>query len=205
MCANYKAIRSNQANLFGMAVPVFECKEDIYPGYHCPIIFKSSIGLEWREVLFGMVPKWAKDTKITRNTYNARSESISLKPSFKEAWYKSQFCLIPVNKIYEPRYFDTKAERWAIEREDKQPYTLAGLYEITRIEGQIIRSMTMLTINADNNRFMQQFHKPQDEKRSIVVIPPEYREDWLTACTKTATELLFEFNPSEFKTYAEPR
>ena len=35
----------------------------------------------------------------------------------------------------------------------------------------------MLTINADNHPFMSQFHKPEDEKRSIAVIEPENRQD----------------------------
>ena len=54
-----------------------------------------------------------------------------------------------------------------IEREDGEPFTVAALYEMTKIGEQIVRSMTMLTINADNHPFMSQFHKPEDEKRSI--------------------------------------
>ena len=50
--------------------------------------------------------------------------------------------------------------------------------------------MTMLTINADNHPFMSQFHKPEDEKRSIVVIEPEHRQDWLNMHHEDAFELL---------------
>ena len=66
-----------------------------------------------------------------------------------------------------------------IEREDNELFTVAALYEIVKIGEQIIRSMTMLTINADDNPFMSQFHKPEDEKRSIVVIEPQQRMDGL--------------------------
>ena len=76
-----------------------------------------------------------------------------------------------------------KAERWGIYREDGLPFTGAAIYDSTVIDGQQIRSMSMLTINADNHPFMSQFHKPEDEKRSIIVIPEEYREDWLN-CKK---------------------
>ena len=51
-----------------------------------------------------------------------------------------------------------------IERQDGEPSTVAALYEMTKIGEQIVRSMT---INADNHPFMSQFHKPEDEKRSI--------------------------------------
>jgi putative SOS response-associated peptidase YedK len=37
----------------------------------------------------------------------------------------------------------------------------------------------MLTINADKHAFMCRFHKPADEKRMVVILPPERYEDWL--------------------------
>jgi putative SOS response-associated peptidase YedK len=39
----------------------------------------------------------------------------------------------------------------------------------------------MLTINAEKHALMNQFHKPADEKRMIVVLPPERYEEWLAA------------------------
>ena len=209
MCANFKSISPQQSAQLALPFPEFDYPEQVYPGYDCPIIFKSAKSLEWRKVVFGMVPKWARDHKISRSTYNARSESVAEKPSFKDAWYKNQFCLIPVSKIYEPRYFNssnaTTSERWSIEQQNEQPFTIAGLYEIARGGDQVIRSMTMLTINADNNTFMQQFHKPEDEKRVVVVIPPEYRVQWLGATHQTARNMLFDFNHRQFKTSHEPR
>ena len=77
-----------------------------------------------------------------------------------------------------------------IEREDGEPSTVAALYEIVEIGEQIIRSMTMLTINADDHPFMSQFNKPKDEKRSIVVIEPEHRSDWLNMTHESAYKLL---------------
>ena len=52
--------------------------------------------------------------------------------------------------------------------------------------------MTMLTINADNHSFMSQFHKPEDEKRSIVVFEPEHRQDWLNMHNEDAFKLLLQ-------------
>lgn len=65
--------------------------------------------------------------------------------------------------------------RWAT-------FTLAAIFEETLIDGQKIRSMSLLTINADHHPFMKQFHKPDDEKRSVIVIPDNLRNDWLN-CT----------------------
>ena len=145
---------------------------------------------EWRSAMLGMVPKWAKDTSIAKHTYNARSETVMDKPSFKRAWYNNQFAIILVQTIFEPKYIEGKAYRYGIEREDNEPFTVAALYEIVKIGEQIVRSMTMLTTNADNHPFMLQFHKPEDEKRSIVVIEPEHRQDWLNMHHEDAFELL---------------
>ena len=140
--------------------------------------------------MFGMVPKWAKDTSIAKHTYNARSQTVMDKQSFKRTWYNNQFALIPVKTIFEPKYIDGKAHRYDIHREDNEPFTVAGLYEMVKIGDQLIRSMTMLTINADDHPFMSQFHKPKDEKRSIVVIEPQNRTDWLNMTHQNAFELL---------------
>ena len=61
-------------------------------------------------------------------------------------------------------------------------FTLAAIFEETLIDGQKIRSMSLLTINADHHPLMKQFHKPDDEKRSVIVIPDNLRNDWLN-CT----------------------
>lgn len=50
----------------------------------------------------------------------------------------------------------------------------------------------MLTINANQHPFMNQFHNPNDEKRSITVIPEESRQDWLHCNHEEASEFFFE-------------
>ena len=132
---------------------------------------------EWRSAMFGMVPKWAKDTSIAKHTYNARSQTVMDKQSFKRTWYNNQFALIPVQTIFEPKYIDGKAHRYDIRRKDGDLFT----------GDAFIRSMT---INADDHPFMSQFHKPKDEKRSIVVIKPQQRMDWLNMTHESAYKLL---------------
>jgi putative SOS response-associated peptidase YedK len=63
---------------------------------------------------------------------------------------------------------------------------------------ETVDKMSMLTINADNHPFMSQFHKPEDEKRSIIVIPEEYREDWLNCRKEDADQFFFEIPLGEF-------
>lgn len=64
----------------------------------------------------------------------------------------------------------------------------------------------MLTINADEHPLMKRFHKPGDEKRSVVVLDPEDYEAWLSARTELeARSLLQPFDPDMMVTEADPR
>jgi putative SOS response-associated peptidase YedK len=59
----------------------------------------------WREAMsgsFGLVPHWAKDTSLAKRTYNARSETVATKPSYRDAWRLGRRCIIPAEAIYEP-------------------------------------------------------------------------------------------------------
>jgi putative SOS response-associated peptidase YedK len=49
---------------------------------------------------WGLVPSWAKDPTIGFRTINARSETVTTMPSFREP-FKSQRCLIPADGFYE--------------------------------------------------------------------------------------------------------
>ena len=56
---------------------------------------------------WGLIPAWAKDTKIAFSTFNARAESIDTKPAFREAWRAGRRCLVVTDGFYEWRKTDT--------------------------------------------------------------------------------------------------
>ena len=60
---------------------------------------------------------------------------------------------------------------------------IAGLWEQWRNPGtaETVHSFTMLTLNADDHPFMRHYHKPQDEKRMLVILPRGSYGDWLNA------------------------
>lgn len=179
MCANFKPLTQEQAQQLGLPLIPFDYPDEVYPGYALPLLFKSEQGLEWREVVFGLVPKWAEDLSIAKKTYNARHETIFQKPTFQEAAYKNKFGVIPVTEFYESKYFDNKPQRWGVRRQDGQAFYIAALYEICKINNEIIRSATMLTMDAIDHPMMKEFHEPGDIKRSVVVIPHKKLNAWL--------------------------
>lgn len=176
MCSNYEFPTKEAFSSLDVEVDQLELdlKSHIYPGYHAPIIMKN-FDLDFGK--FGLLPSWAKDFKFSSYTYNARTETVAEKPSFRHAWKYSKFCLVPVQEFYEPKYIDGKSHWYTIKREDNQPFTVAAIYDDAVIKDSKVRSFSMLTINSDNHPFMKQFHAPDNEKRSIIVIPEEYRKD----------------------------
>jgi putative SOS response-associated peptidase YedK len=202
MCAHYESVH-DKARLkqhFGVEFPSELARRDVWPGYLSTFIRRHPHAdggddtVPEREALvgsFGLIPHWATDTKIARHTYNARTETVAEKPSFRDAWRKAQHCIIPVETFFEPDWRSGKAIPTRIGNSNGDPLGVAGLWSTWRDpKGQTLHSFTMLTINADHHPLMNQFHKPTDEKRMIVILPPERYRDWLEASAKDSGDYL---------------
>ena len=138
------------------------------------------------------MPHWATDKKkFGLRTYNARSETAHEKPSYRSAWRERRFGLAIMESFYEPSWETGKAVRWRIKRNDGEPIAVASIWErfIDKETGEILFSFSMLTINADGHEVMKHFHKPQDEKRSIVLLNEQEYLLWLNATQNEAKEM----------------
>lgn len=210
MCTNFTPTKKSQwvKEKLGVNLPA-EYSAESYPGFASPVVVKShqtgriACGL----AKFGLIPSWSKDDKIARHTYNARSETAAEKPSYRTAWRQRQFGLVLVDNFYEPSYESGKAERWKIELASGGPFGIACLWDrwTDPASGVLVVSFSMLTVNADEHSVMRQFHKPEDEKRTPVIIAPELHDKWLGADIKQASELMTWSHMPELKAIAAPR
>jgi putative SOS response-associated peptidase YedK len=215
VCSHYQAVRDTERlkRYFGIADLPEGARWDVWPGYLAPFVRRhryADVGDEAvpsREVLagsFGLIPHWAKDDKIARRTYNARSETVASKPSFRDAWKKNQHCIIPAEAIFEPDWRSGKAVATSIFRADGKPMGIAGLWSCWRSpQGAEQHSFTMITINADGHSLMKQFHKAQDEKRMVVILPEERYGDWLVATVGHQADFLRAYPAKDL--LAEPK
>lgn len=193
MCAHYEGISdpTGYPEHFRASNPLEAGKVDLWPGYlgtfirrhpHADVGDEAVPENEAVPGVFGLVPHWATDIKLARSTYNARSETIAVKPSFRDAWKKSRHCIIPATAIYEPDWRSGKAVPTRISRADGLPMGIAGLWDSWKQpDGAWLHSYTMITINADSHELMKSFHKPADEKRMVVILPEAAYGDWLDA------------------------
>jgi putative SOS response-associated peptidase YedK len=86
---------------------------------------------ELRLVRWGLVPSWAKDTKVGARMINARSETVAVKPSFRAAFARRR-CLIPADGYYEWMTEGKAKQPFYIQRTDGGLLAFAGLYELWR-------------------------------------------------------------------------
>lgn len=138
MCTNFTPTKKSQWVKEKLRVDLpAEYPAESYPGFAAPVVVKShqtgriACGL----AKFGLIPSWAKDDKIARHTYNARSETAADKPSYRTAWRQRQYGLLLVGNFYEPSYESGQAVRWKIELASGDPsalpaYGTAGLIRL---------------------------------------------------------------------------
>ena len=208
MCAHYEPVTDRERYLagFGVEPPTDTGQAELWPGHAgsfirqprpqdhagCPPAMEAIAGI------FGLIPHWAKDQTISRRTYNARSETVAEKPSYRDAWRLGRRCIIPAEAFYEPDWRSGKAVPTHIARADRQPMGIAGIWMGWKApDGSIVRSYSMLTINADQHTFMRQFHKPQDEKRMVVILPEARYHDWLLASPQQSRDFLLPWPAAE--------
>ncbi len=213
MCAHYEAvIQPERLKMhFGVELPA-GVKADVWPGYLAPFIRLhphrdvGDEGVPAREAvagLYGLVPHWSKDLTIGRHTYNARTETVAEKPSFRDAWRHGQHCIVPAEAIYEPDWRSGKAVPTRIARQDGKPLGLAGLWTSNRkATGQEVLSFTLLTVNADGHGIFGHLHKLQDEKRMVVILPEDQYSDWLNASVARSMDFMRAFAAPSLTTYA---
>lgn len=210
MCTNFTPTKRSQWVKDKLCVDLpAGFPDESYPGFAAPLVVKShktervACGL----ARFGLIPSWAKDDKISRHTYNARSETACEKPSYRAAWRNRQYGLVLVDNFYEPSYESGKAVRWRIQLASGDPFAIACLWNrwTDPATGELVVSFSMLTVNADEHPVMCQFHKPCDEKRTPVIIAPELYGTWLSADPIQAADLMTWAHMPELTATPAPR
>ncbi len=177
-----------------------EWADEVYQDYPAPIIVARRSGQ--RAVVaagYGMVPRRHIPADMKHySTMNARTETIAERPSYALPWQQGQLCLVPMHAYYEPNWETGSAVRWRIGQADAAPFAVAGLYRSWQeADGSRAFSFTQLTVNADQHPLMKRFHRPEDEKRSLVIIPRAGYDDWLNCRDPRRARAYLQAHPAE--------
>ena len=142
-----------------------------------PVITDESRGeidlLHW-----GLIPFWAKEDSIKKNTLNARIETLKEKPAFRNS--VENRCLVLANAYYEWQWLDNKGkqkQKFFITPRDQEIFAFAGIYSSWKNPdtGELINSYSIITTEA--NELMSTIHN--HKKRMPVVLKQEDRNSWL--------------------------
>jgi len=155
-------------------VPSLSPRYNIAPTQPVPTVSVSSETTErqFKMLRWGLIPSWAKDTKMGAKLINARAETVREKPAFRAA-FKKRRCLVLADGFYEWQTQDGSKQPFYFRVEDGKPFAFAGLWERwEKGEGEAIESCTILTTEA--NELMRTIHH-----RMPVILHPKDYEQWL--------------------------
>ncbi|MCZ2402064.1 SOS response-associated peptidase [Paenarthrobacter sp. Z7-10] len=199
MCGRYVMARST-----GDLVAAFDVTEpfaaDIQPSFNIaptdvvPLVVarKSSVADEpSRELItarWGLVPSWSKDAKSGARLINARRETVTEKPSFRQAAAKRRALVVADGYFEWQKTPDGKIPTY-LHAEDEAILAFAGLFEYWSDPSlpddhpdRWLRTCTIITTAAADS--LGHIHD-----RTPMIVPADLQAEWLDPETTRAAEV----------------
>jgi len=193
MCSRYSLTSPHEAvrATFGYSGGHdFPPRPNIAPTEPVAIVRTSYAGArELALVRWALLPPWVKDPREFTTLINARSETVTEKPSFRGA-IRHKRCLVPADGFYE----------WTGPKGAKRPFLvrpkgqglmgMAGIFEQwLGADGSEVETMAILTCAA--NSFMAPLHD-----RMPVILAPDDFDAWLDCRSGSAEGVLRLLQPA---------
>ena len=121
---------------------------------------------------WGLIPNWAKDPSVGNRMINARAESLTKKPAFRQL-VETRRCIVPADGFYEWRKEGKRKVPMWVHLKNREPFGLAGLWDVWRNpSGSRVESFTIIT--TEPNELIRLIHN-----RMPVILRREDEEEWL--------------------------
>lgn len=140
---------------------------------------------------WGLIPHWASEAKVGSRMFNARAETITSSPAFRDAFIRKR-CLIPVDSFFEWRREGTLRLPFRVVRRDGRPLALAGLWAGWRDPATETVRRTFTIITTTPNEALADLHD-----RMPVVIGEDAWDRWLDPAPRDRGELIGLLVPNE--------
>ncbi len=143
---------------------------NIAPGQSITAVLDSNGQRRIGPLRWGLVPSWASDEKIGNKMINARAETLSEKPAFRQSFARRR-CIIPADGYYDWKK-DSK-QPFRITRNDQSIFSLAALYDSwISADGNKLYTCTIITV--ESNDLLLPIHD-----RMPVILPLKHHDIWL--------------------------
>ena len=175
MCGRYTITSSPEAfrALFRyFEQPNFPPRYNVAPTQPIPIVRLQDGARHFALMRWGLLPSWVKDPKNFALLINARGESVTEKPAFRNAM-KRRRCLVPADGFYEWKPVSGRKQPYYIRAKSGAPLAFAGLWETWEgPNGEEVDTAAIVTTSA--NRTLSSIHD-----RMPVIVPPDAFDLWL--------------------------
>jgi putative SOS response-associated peptidase YedK len=146
---------------------------------------------------WGLIPAWSKDSSAAAQMINARSETASTKPAFRDA-LKSRRCLIPADGSYEWMRAGKAKQPYCFEVNEGELFAFAGIWDRWKDpSGDWVKSCSILTTTP--NAVTSAIHD-----RMPVILGPDAYDVWLDPGMQNVTaisELLKPYDARSMRCY----
>ena len=177
MCGRFAQIEpidviARQLNIEEVIVANTTPRYNICPGEDIvALVFDNTLKLV--EYRWGLIPFWVKDISNTKPLINARTETITQKPSFKKAFLYNR-CIIPASGFYEWKKIGNKKIPYYITIKDF--FGFAGIYDSVTIHNSTLTTCAILTTQA--NEQMSSIH----DRMPVILRQAEFNQ-WVNPST----------------------
>ena len=190
MCGRYASARSvdDIASAFGIHDEDIDTPPaadwNIAPTKPVAVVLVRSGRRVLTSARWGLVPAWATDPSIGTRLINARLETVTDKPAFRDA-LGARRCLLPADGWYEwATRPDGSRQPYYLAPDDGSVVAFAGLWEVWRdAEGRPLVSATIVTGPAPDD--LRAIHD-----RAPVVLDPDRWTSWLDPQARSPASLL---------------
>lgn len=189
MCGRFYLVSpaDDLARQFQMELPALRPRYNIAP-QQATVACRFELGARRPALLqWGLVPPWADDPGIGSRMINARSETATEKPAFRNA-LRARRCLIPADGFYEWRRGPAGKQPYAFRMREGGPFALAGIWEHWERPEGLLQTFAVLTTAA--NEVMRPIH----DRMPVIIAPRDY-DLWLDPAVRDPARLAPLFAP----------
>lgn len=179
-----------------------EPRYNLAPTQTAAVLARNAEGqLEVKGLRWGLIPSWAKDSKIGSSGINARVETVHEKPMFRAA-FKKRRCVVPINGYFEWKALDDRKQPYFIHSPDRTALLCAGLWEAWKpaddANAEWLRSFALITGGAG-------LVSGDIHDRQPVILPIDRLGAWLDGTPDDALRTLAELPETPLAYYAVSR
>ena len=151
---------------------------------------------------WGLIPHWATEAKVGSRMFNARAETLTASPAFRDA-FRRRRCLVPVDSFYEWKREGTIRQPYRVSQANGRPLALAGLWAGWRDPSTESVRRTFTIVTSTPNEALSDLHD-----RMPVIVPEAAWARWLMPGAADVGELIGLLTPNdavELEIYAVSR